>query len=160
MTRTHSEIRVETGVMDEGEQLAATRAELRFELGLLHDRVNALLTAEAFLTIAYTAAMSNGTAWGALFAALVGPTLALLGLLLAMLAWPGVTTTAKLVLQLTDDQAGLLTRQIATAPPAARPAAGALRVAQRRSLLFFRAVPAIFAVVWIALAAVAVAVTH
>ena len=36
------------------------RVETRSELGLLHERVNALLAAEAFLTIAYTAAMSSG----------------------------------------------------------------------------------------------------
>jgi len=46
--------------VDDAERLGFVRAELRFELTLLHDRVNALLTAEAFLTIAYTAAMSNG----------------------------------------------------------------------------------------------------
>jgi len=42
--------------MDDAERLVFVRAELRFELGLLHERVNALLTAEAFLTIAYVAA--------------------------------------------------------------------------------------------------------
>ena len=151
--------------MDDTERLVFVRAELRFELTLLHDRVNALLTAEAFLTIAYTAAMSNGAPWGRSFAAVVGPVLSILGLLLALVAWPGVTTTAKLVLERTEDQAALLTRQPGDAANAGlsafrRPAAGELQAAQRRSLLFFRAVPAVFAVVWVALTVVAVTLTR
>lgn len=46
----------------DGRRLVVVRDETRFELALLHDRVNALLAAEAFLTIAFTAAMSNGAA--------------------------------------------------------------------------------------------------
>ena len=79
------------------ERLTLIRAELRFELGLLHERVNALVAAEAFLTIAYTTAMSNGARWGAVFSTIVAPILAVLGLLLALLAWPGVATTVQLV---------------------------------------------------------------
>ena len=67
------------------QQLAFIRDEIRFEIGLLHDRVNALLAAEAFLTIAYTAAMSDGTPWGPTFSRIVSPILALLGLSLALL---------------------------------------------------------------------------
>ena len=89
------------GAMDDVERLTLIRAELRFELGLLHDRVNALLAAEAFLTIAYTAAMSNSAPWSRPFAMVVAPALSLLGLLLALLARPGVTTTARLVLDWT-----------------------------------------------------------
>lgn len=47
-------------------QLAFIREETRFEVGLLHERVNALIAAEAFLTIAFTTAMSNSNPnWGA-----------------------------------------------------------------------------------------------
>jgi hypothetical protein len=150
--------------MDDAERLTLIRAELRFELGLLHDRVNALLAAEAFLTIAYTAAMSNSASWSRPFAMVVAPTLSLLGLLLALLARPGVSTTARVVLAWTEDQEELLTREAERAARAGErpfrvPGVGDLQVAQRRSLLFFRAVPAVFAVVWAALTVVALVLT-
>jgi hypothetical protein len=144
--------------------LAFIREEIRFELGLLHDRVNALLAAEAFLTIAYTAAMSNGTPWGSTFSRIVSPILALLGLLLALLAWPGVDATVKLVLQLTarerrlfDDNPSLF----GTVPGSLVTSSGnqdQLESVQRRSMLFFRAVPVLFIAVWVALTVVAVAI--
>ncbi len=84
------------------QQLTFIRDEIRFEIGLLHDRVNALLAAEAFLTIAYTAAMSNGTSWGATFSRIAAPILSVLGLSLALLAWPGVNATVKIVLEWTS----------------------------------------------------------
>ncbi len=77
--------------------LAGIREQTRFELQLLHERVNTLLAAEAFLTIAYTATMNSAGSW----AAVVAPILAGLGLLLAALAWPGVNTTARLVMHWT-----------------------------------------------------------
>lgn len=150
--------------VDDADDRDTIRADLRFEIGLLHDRVNALLTAEAFLTIAYTASMSNGARWGPSFAAVVGPVLAILGLVLALLAWPGVAATARLILEHTEGYAALLARRgeapsPRTTPRPRRPVARAVQVDQRRSLLFFRAVPAIFAVVWLALAVVAVHLT-
>ena len=144
---------------DEREQLAQIRQEIRFEIGWLHDRVNALLAAEAFLTIAYTAAMSNGAAWGARFAVWVGPLLAVLGLLLAVLAWPGVAVTVRLVLEWTAGHDELLERNPGLWPDG-RPWAAARRAVpgQRRSLLFFRAVPVLFTVVWTVLLVIALVV--
>ncbi len=136
-------------VVDEA-RLIAVRDETRFELGLLHDRVNALLAAEAFLTIAYTAAMSNGTDWARQFAAVAGPALAGLGLLLAGLALPGVAATSRIVLTQTALQERLAQR-LPGSPHAGyhgtRGPGWALRD-QRRGLLFFRAVPVVFAGVW------------
>ena len=150
--------------MDDVEQLAFVRAQLRDELRLLHERVNALLAAEAFLTIAYTAAMSNGAPWGAQFAAVVAPVLSVLGLVLAVLVWPGVATTVQLVLAWTRDQEELLDRRARLPDSAGRPVwrrGGSSPVrAQRRSLLFFRAVPATFAVVWSVLTVVALVLTR
>lgn len=134
-------------------RLVTVRDEIRFELGLLHERVNALLAAEAFLTIAYTAAMSNGAAWGRPFATVAAPVLAVLGLLLAVLALPGVLATARIVLTQSALQQQLV-ESLAGSAPRVRPSGGdqdrALRD-QRRSLLFFRAVPLLFAVVWMVL---------
>lgn len=134
-------------------RLVAVRDEIRFELGLLHDRANALLAAEAFLTIAYTAAMSNGTAWGRQFAAVAAPTLALLGLLLALLALPGVAATARIVLIQTALQEQLVEQLPGSALADFHGVADRRSAVedQRRSLLFFRAVPLLFAVVWIVL---------
>lgn len=148
--------------MSEADDLSTTRTELHIELGLLHDRINALLAAEAFLTIAYTAAMGNGTPWGAHFAAIVGPVLAVLGLMLALLAWPGVRATTRLVSRLTEQQAALMPpddQPVVLSVGWRRPVEGALQSDQRRSLLFFRAVPVTFIVVWIILFVVAVALT-
>ena len=135
---------------DEEARLVAVREEIRFELRLLHDRVNALLAAEAFLTIAYTAAMSNGAAWGRQFAAVAGPVLATLGLLLAVLALPGVLATARIVLTQTALQEQLVERLPGSALGGFHSVTGphsALKD-QHRSMLFFRNVPLLFAVVW------------
>lgn len=142
------------------QQLALMREETRFEIGLLHDRVNALLAAEAFLTIAYTTAMSNGTSWGATFSLVVSPVLSVLGLLLAAVAWPGIDTTVRLVLEWTMRQRQLLD----DSPFLADTVRGLAAVGgrrnradrdQRRSMWFFRAVPVLFVAVWAVLAVVA-----
>ncbi|GAB2597198.1 hypothetical protein GCM10009593_43250 [Microlunatus antarcticus] len=137
-------------------RLAAVREETRDELGLLHERVNALLGAEAFLTIAYTAAMSNGAPWGRVFAGVAAPVLAVLGLLLALLTLPAVRGAARILLVLSAQQDELFGRLGGTAPGyhggAGRPSSWA---DQRRALLFFRAVPVLFVVVWIALGVLA-----
>jgi hypothetical protein len=133
-------------------RLAAVREETRTELGLLHERVNALLAAEAFLTIAYTAAMSNGAAWGRAFAAVGAPVLAVLGLLLALLTLPGVATTTRIVLAQTERQDELFGRlRGAASDYHAGPGRRSAVADQRRGLLFFRAVPVLFAVVWVVL---------
>lgn len=147
------------------EQLELVRDELRFELGLLHERVNALVAAEAFLTIAFTAAMSNGAPGGERFSAVVGPVLAVLGLLLALLAWPGIDATARLVLAWTARRSALLRADPALASTVWGIAAqgrgeGRAGPDQWRSMLFFRAAPALFAVVWAGLAVFAVAHTR
>ena len=146
------------------EQLAFIRDEIRFEIGLLHDRVSALLAAEAFLTIAYTAAMSNGTPWGSTFSRIVSPILSLLGLFLALLALPGVGATVKIILEWTSQERRLFDENSSlsgTVPGGLVAPHGNqkdLEVVQRRSMLFFRAVPVLFIAVWTALTVVAVAI--
>ena len=137
-------------------RLAAVREETRDELGLLHERVNALLGAEAFLTIAYTAAMSNGAPWGRRLRRRRG-TGAGRARAAARAADPargprGRTHPPGLSAQ----QDELFGRLGGTAPGyhggAGRPSSWA---DQRRALLFFRAVPVLFTVVWIALGVLA-----
>ncbi|MGI3779269.1 MAG: hypothetical protein ACRYG2_00690 [Janthinobacterium lividum] len=137
----------------DAERLALVREETRFEIGLLHDRVNALLAAEAFLTIAFTGAMSNGAAWGRSFAAVAAPLLALLGLLLAILALPGVRATVRIILTQTALQGELVHRLpgLVDAVYHGGPGRPSFVADQRRSLLFFRAAPVLFGVVWVVL---------
>lgn len=141
-------------------QLERVRAETRAEIGLLHDRVSALVASEAFLTVGYAVTMSNGAAWGKSFAMIVAPLLAVLGLLLAVLAGLGVAATARLVLEWTERQGELLDQHPQLADTFLGWAAiGGIRHSasedQRRSLLFFRAVPMLFSVVWTVLTVVA-----
>lgn len=152
-----------SGSLDSGNQLAFIRDETRFEIGLLHERVNALVGAEAFLTIAYTAAMSNGTAWGARFSAVVSPILSVLGLLLALLAWPGIKATADLISRWNARQLDLLAHHPAVSETvwglAARgPDGHHTAPDQWRSMLFFRAVPGLFVLVWIVLTIIALVI--
>ena len=100
--------------------------------------------------------MSSDGAW----AAVVAPVLAALGLLLAVLAWPGVTSTVRLVMAWTDRTAQLAAQHPGAAAPVPLhgqdPGSRAGRHQdQWRSTLFFRAVPGTFAVVWTVLLAVA-----
>src|ERR1700742_87739 len=154
-----------SGSPDGGEQLAFIRQETRFEIGLLHERVNALVGAEAFLTIAFTAAMSNGTAWGARFSAVVSPILSVLGLLLALLAWPGIQATAGLIVRWNARQLDLVERNpalSATMWGLAVRGPGDRRVGpdQWRSMLFFRAAPGLFALAWTILTVIALVIRH
>ena len=145
------------------ERLAFIREETRFEIGLLHERVNALVAAEAFLTIAFTGAMSNSAPWGKRFSDIVGPTLSILGMLLAVLAWPAIDGTVRIVFAWAARR-----REIMEQHPElwhtdwglAGNSRHGLRAGMDdwRSLLFFRTAPGLFAVMWAGLTIVAVTV--
>ena len=71
------------------------RSEIRFESGLIAERLSALLNSQAFLVIAYASSMSAASlrpspqaSVGALL--LLPALLTLLGLVLSVLAWPGI----------------------------------------------------------------------
>ena len=73
-------------------RLTFIREETRFELGVMHDRINTLISAEAFLTIAFTMAMGNAGGHAGPVFKMLAPLLSLIGLILAGLAWPGIDT--------------------------------------------------------------------
>ena len=138
------------------------REETRFEIGLLHARINALISAEAFLTIAFTMAISTSNArWGATLSTVVPPVLSLVGLVLAVLAWPGVDASFRIVNEWTAHQ-----RQFMQENPAITAAMwrgqvlgkGDLRADPdtHRTMFFARAVPAVFGSVWAILTIIAV----
>ncbi|AOX17247.1 RipA family octameric membrane protein [Kozakia baliensis] len=78
-------------VTTERELLAFYRSEIRFESEVVNGRLQALLTSQAFLVIAYATAMTGSTKrWGDSMVLLIPPLLALLGFMLTFLAWPGI----------------------------------------------------------------------
>ena len=147
--------------LDDARRLEFIREETRFEIGLLHDRVNALINAEAFLAIAFTMAMSNtGARWGALFSMIVAPTLSIIGLLLAVLAWPGVDASFRIILEWNARQLQFMREN-----PELTEAMWRSHVLgkdnqrvdpdQRRTMLFVRMAPAVFSAAWAILTVVA-----
>ena len=152
--------------LDHARRLGFIREETRFEIVLLHDRINALIAAEAFLTIAFVIAMTNtNPQWGWAFARIVGPLLSLVGLILAALSWPGVDASFKIIVEwnvrqmqligenphLTDAmwRAAVLGRHNVRADPD-----------QRKTMLFARVVPAVFGVAYAILTIVALLLPH
>ena len=142
-------------------RLGFLREETRFEIGLLHDRVNALISAEAFLTIAFTMAMSNSNAyWGTTFSTLVPPILSLLGLILALLAWPGVDASDKIIVEWNVRQMALMQEDPVMTDVMwrlDRSGRNSKRASPERglSMLFARTVPAVFSVAWAILTVIA-----
>ena len=149
--------------MDPIRRLEFIREETRFEIGLLHDRINALISAEAFLTISFTMAMNSSSAeWAPTFSAFVAPVLSLVGLILAILAWPGVNASFKIIVEWNSSQQRFMRENPELIEAMWRP--GVLgrgdRHAdpdQRKTMLFARAVPAVFGIVWAVLTVVALA---
>ncbi len=138
---------------EHGRRLAFVREEMRFEIGILHDRINALISAEAFLLISFTMSLVYATAhwWDRFF--FVPPMLSVVGFMLAVLAWPGVNTSYKLVVEWNIILVRVLSEAHATSNfmwPDALFVSGERRTqaAHRNSMLFARSVPIVFAVAW------------
>lgn len=144
---------------DHAKRVRDIREEMKFEVGILHDRVNALVSAEAFLTIAFTMSLAYvGEGPPGRFAA-VPPLLAAVGFLLAVLAWPGVRCGVAIIVEwnvlLIAALKGARTDPAFVWRPSIDVAGDArTQASHRNSLLFAKLVPPIFALVWIVLAAV------
>jgi hypothetical protein len=149
--------------LDGPRRLSFIREETRFEIGLLHDRVNALIGAEAFLTIAFATAMGNTNEfWGPLFAFLVAPTLSLTGLILAILAWPGIYASLHIIEEWQQRQDEVMQSDVLVAEAMWRRAAAVTEgqppiPTRQHSMIFARAVPAVFGVAWAILTVIALA---
>ena len=137
----------------------AIREEMKFEVGIMHDRINTLVSAEAFLIISFTMSLTYvNENWSGRFF-WIAPLLALVGFLLAVLAWPGVSRSFEIIAEwnilLID-----AVNEARTEPHFAwRPSIGTLGAAReqgghRRAMLFTRFVPVVFAVAWVCLAAI------
>lgn len=117
------------------------RSEIQLENDLLNKRLGALLSSQSFLVIAYGTSMSSANGqWHSLYAIVVPPLLALLGLTLAILARPGIHA-AQAVLHLWHcREAELLARS-----PEVEPYTLLLDDAGRREVLHRRREGALFA---------------
>ncbi|MBD5655767.1 MAG: hypothetical protein IAI50_11405 [Candidatus Eremiobacteraeota bacterium] len=148
--------------VDAVRRLTFMREEIRFEIGLLNDRANALISAEAFLTIAFTMAMSSSNSrFGTTFSLLVPPILSLVGLILAAFAWPGVDASFKIIVEWDERQHQFMQEQPLLTGLMWRPdvlGRGSLREDpdQRKTMLFARAVPAVFGIAWTILTVIAI----
>jgi len=140
-------------------RLAFIREEMRFEIGVFHDRINALISAEAFLLISFTMALVYSNAhWSDKFF-LVAPMLSVIGFTLAVLAWPGINTSYKILVEWNVLLLQVLNEAHAVSNFMWRPSlfTGGERRTQadhRRSMLFARSVPVVFAAAWAILAVV------
>ena len=76
---------------DDLDLLQHIRSEVRFESDLLSNRLNAFISSQSFLVIAYASAMKGAFGqWRNGFTLLFPPALALLGLVLSLQARPGI----------------------------------------------------------------------
>ncbi|MFC3124993.1 hypothetical protein ACFOD4_07970 [Pseudoroseomonas globiformis] len=143
-------------------RLSFVREEIRFEMGLLHNRANALIGAEAFLTIAFTTAMSNvNTDWGPFFTLLVPTTLAVIGIILAVISRPGIRTSLTIIAEWNVRQREVM---VADAPLTRAMWRHAVLVnnyerpePEHRSMMFFQLVPMVFIVSWTVLLSISLA---
>ena len=140
-------------------RLATIRDEMRLEIGVFHDRINALISAEAFLLISFTMALTySNSGWGGkLF--WISPILSVVGFVLAILAWPGVSTSFKIIVEWNQLFVDALNEAHASSTLVWRPSLFAdgdrrTHADHRRSMLFARYVPATFVVAWAILAGV------
>lgn len=134
-------------------RLSFIREEMRFEIGILHDRINALISTEAFLLISFTMALVYSNArWSDKFF-LVSPMLSLIGFLLAVLAWPGVNTSYRIVVEWNilliatlNEAHGL--PDFMWRPSVFQDGDSRTQADHRNGLLFARLVPIVFAIAW------------
>ena len=135
------------------------RDEMRFEVGVLHERINALISAEAFLLISFTMSLAyaNGR-WSDKFF-FIAPMLSVIGFALAVLAWPGVNTGYKIIVEWNIVLVRALNEAHAVSDLVWRPSVFAYgdhrtQSDHRAGLLFARSVPLVFAFAWMILAAI------
>lgn len=84
-------------------------SEIEHESQLAAGRMNSLLSSQSFLVIAYASSMSASEGrWGSLFPILLPPALAVLGIVLTLLARPGIRAAYALVGRWRDRLGGLL----------------------------------------------------
>jgi len=140
-------------------RVSAIREEMRFEISVFHDRINALISAEAFLLISFTMALSYANAGPAGKFFWITPALSVIGFTLAVLAWPGVNTSYKIIVEWNLLFVDVLNEAHASSTLKWRPSVFVqgdrrIQLDHRRSMLFSRYAPVIFIIAWVVLAGV------
>ena len=132
---------------------------MRFETSVFHARVNVLISAEAFLLISFTMALNYASAGltGKFF--WIAPALSIIGFTLAALAWPGVSTSYKIIVEWNFLFVDVLNEAHAISTFRWRPSVfmesdRRIQLDHRRGMLFSRYVPIIFMIAWVVLAGV------
>ena len=130
---------------------------MRFQINVLHDRVNALISSEAFLLISFTMSLAYIHSDKGVY--LVSPILAVIGFMLAVLSWPGVVSSFRIIVEWNLLLIEVLNEAKSGSDILWRPSvflSGDLRTQaeHRNGLLFARFAPVVFCVAWAVLAGV------
>jgi len=144
---------------DYSKRVAAIREEMRFEISVFQDRVNALISAEAFLLISFTMALAYASPGPGSKFFWISAVLPAIGFTLAALAWPGVITSYKIIVEWNVLFVDVLNAAHAASTLHWRPSVfvdGDRRIQadHRRGMLFSRYVPVIFMIAWVLLAGI------
>jgi hypothetical protein len=133
------------------------RDEIRFESGMLSSRLNAFISSQSFLVIGYASSMSASLGrWHNPFSLVFPPSFALLGLVLALYAWPGIEAAYKVIGQWHEKQDELLSRNAALGEYSLATAEASVRNRLKRGTMFAKYAPKVFAVAWLCFGAMPV----
>ena len=146
---------------DGADLLARYRSEIRFESELLSNRLDSFMSSQSFLLIAYASALGAAHGeWRHPFTLVLPPALAVLGLVLALYARPGIRAAYAEIRLWQEQERELLGRDPhlsrflgPSVPEGAPTATGAeagpeMDVRFRQGSLFALRAPAIFVVAW------------
>lgn len=133
------------------------RAEIRFESDMLSSRLNAFISSQSFLVIGYASSMSASLdRWHNVFSLVFPPSLALLGLALALYAWPGIEAAYKVIGRWHDKQDELLSRNPGLGDHRLAPAGASAKDRLKRGTMFAKYAPKVFAAAWLCFGAMPV----
>ncbi len=122
------------------------RAEIKFESEMLSSRLNAFIASQSFLVIGYASSMSASLdRWHNLFSLVFPLSLALLGLALALYAWPGIEAACKVIGRCHERQDELLSRSAGLEEYRLAPAGASARERLKRGAMFAKHAPKVFA---------------
>ena len=134
-------------------ELDHIRGEIRAEISLLNNRLNALISSQSFLVIAYGTSLSAGyDNWNGLFTITLPPLFAVLGLVLVLEARPGIEAAQEAIghwrrreNHLIDSWPELMPFTLATDEESRR----RMELRQHAGRLFSTHAPLIFTIAWI-----------
>ncbi len=133
------------------------RAEIKFESEMLSSRLNAFVASQSFLVIGYASSMSASLGrWHNPFSLVFPPSLALLGLALALYAWPGIEAAYKVIGRWHEMQDELLSRGAGLEAYRLAPAGASAGERLERGTMFAKHAPKVFAAAWLCFGAMPV----